>query len=444
MFGNMRLRLGASLLAFAMAGQSPLAAGDHQTDAAVQASACRAAHAQHEAETQALQLIAAPEMQKARADAAQRWLASWGPVSEAMRGEFPRALDELMFNAALKTVVHAARPPVMLMMINRPSQQGAVTVPGTRYGWDNTDNIYGNIPLDPRATYRLAGVMPANGTNLNLSVWTKDGTVLGNLARSEIKTDADGRFSLSMGAGAGFDIPLAANASHIMVRETLADWDKDTPVYFDVAQLSGIKPSPAPQAALAAQAAAAVSGMVDKLIGWRSSLYRKHPANVFEQPWMGLTSNGGLPNQAYSMGHFALQDDEALVFDIGLGAAEYFAFQLSDIWGTSGDFVGHVSTLTNRQSYVNADGGITYVVSLRDPGVQNWISTQGWHEGDVTLRWQQLAGTPAIRVRHVKLADLAAALSADTPRFDAAERAQQIAGRVRNPYGQWLDARCAH
>ncbi len=439
-----RLRLYAPLVACAVAGLSPLVATDKGPAVDIQTSACRAYDAQHAVEAMALRLIATPEMQKVRAEAAERWQANWGPVSDEASKEFPRALDELIFNAALKTVVHATRPPAMIMLINRPTRHGDVAVPGTRYGWDNTDNVYGSIPVDPRATYRLSGRMPANGTNLNLSVWSKDGIVLTNLARSDIKTDANGRFTLSVGAGEHFDIPLAANASHIMVRETLADWDTDTPIYIDVEQTSGDKSVVPPLPVLASEAATAVRGMVGKLEGWRSSLYRKYPANEFVQPWAGRTDNGGLPNQAYSIGYFALQDDEALVFDIGVGGARYFSFQLSDIWGTSGDFVRHVSTLTNKQSHANADGTLTYVVSVRDPGVQNWISTQGWHEGDITLRWQQVNGTPSIKVRHIKLADLATVLPLDTPSFDAAARHKQIEARARNPYGQWLDARCAH
>ena len=345
MAGKTRQLVCASIWACAMLAGQPLIAGD-TAPADSLSSVCRSHDAQRGAETMALALLKTPVMQQAKAEAARQWLAQWGPVSDEAMMEFPRALDELVFNAALKTVVNAAPPPAMAMMINRPQRTGAGEVPGTRYGWDNTDNIYGNIPVNPAATYRISGVMPANGTNLNLSVWSDDMVVLGNLARSDIRTDAKGRFSLTVGAQDGADIRLSPGAHHIMVRETLPDWDRDTPVYFDVVQTGGEKPrTPSPEE-LATVAAAAIPPMVTKLVGWRASLYRKYPANEFVAPWMGLTSNGGLPNQAYSIGSFKLKDDEALVFDIGAGGAEYFSFQLSDIWGTSGNFVDHVSMLT--------------------------------------------------------------------------------------------------
>lgn len=366
-----------------------------------------------------------------------------------MEAVFPRALDELTFNAALKTVVDATYPVAMVMMINGPSRHGDIEIPGTRYGWDNTDNIYGSIPVDPRAAYRLSGQMTDPGTNLNLSVWSKDGTVLSNLQKSGIRTDPEGYFSLSVGIGEGFDLRLPANAHRIMVRETMPDWAAGKPIYIEVVRTDGPNPTVPSTKDLAVEAAAAVADTIGKMKAWRESLYRKYAVNEFVQPWLGRQGNGGLPNQAYSIGHFAIADDEALVFDIALGGAEYFSFQLSDIWGTSGNFVDHVSTLTNKQSRPNADGSFTYVLSIKDPGVQNWISTQGWHEGDITLRWQQMTGLPgsatgpAVKVRRIDLADLASALPGGTPSFSAEERKAQIAHRARNPYSLWIDESCA-
>ena len=410
--------------------------------------ACRTYEAQRGAELAALELQQTAEMQTARARAAAEWRHHWGKTAPEMEAAFSKAMDELVFNAALKTVVNATYPAAMVMMINGPSHHGAIEIPGTRYGWDNTDNIYGNIPVDPRATYRLSGQMTDPGTNLNLSVWAKDGTVLSNLAKADIATDPEGRFSLSVGMGEGFDLELPANAHHIMVRETMPDWATGKPVYIDVVRTGGPEPAVPSSRDLAIKAAAAVADTVGKMEAWRKSLYRKYAANEFVQPWMGQQGNGGLPNQAYSIGYFSIADDEALVFDIALGGAEYFSFQLSDIWGTSGNFVDNISTLTNKQSRPNADGSVTYVLSIRDPGVPNWISTQGWHEGDITLRWQQMSSLPgsatgpALKVWRIKMADLASALPAGTPTFSAEERKAQIAQRVRNPYSLWIDESC--
>ena len=447
--GTVRAGITVAIAAVLAAGMPAAQARTAPSQTAPTTPACRTYAAQRTAELAALDLMKTPDMQRARAAAEARWRQSWGPISPEMEAAFPQALDELMFNAALKTVVNATYPATMTMGIDRPGRYGDIRIPGTRYGWDNTDNIYGSIPVDPRATYRLSGRMTDPGTNLNLSVWAKDGTVLSNLAKADIRADAEGHFSLTVGMGEGFDLKLPPNAHHIMIRETMPDWATGQPIYIDVMRTSGPAPEPVSVHALARAASTAVEDTIDKMQAWRQSLYRKYPANQFVTPWMGRNDNGGLPNQALSIGHYALADDEAVVFDIALGGAAYFSFQSSDIWGTSGNFVDNVSTLTNKQSHANADGSFTYVVSIKDPGVQNWISTQGWHEGDVTLRWQQITASPGtaagpdVKVRRIKLADLPAVLPAGTPRFTTTEREAQIAARARNPFSLWRDASCA-
>jgi hypothetical protein len=223
----------------------------------------------------------------------------------------------------------------------------------------------------------------------------------------------------------------------------MADWATDRPIYLDVVQTAGPVHEVPSVDQMAIKAAQSVAVMVGRMKGWREALYRKHPANVFVQPWPGQTSQGGLPNQAYSIGYYQLADNEALVFRIETGGAEYFSFQLSDIWGTSGNFVDHVSTLTNKQARAEADGSYTFVLTTRDPGHYNWISTQGWREGDVTLRWQGVAGTPRISVKKVTIAALAGELPQGSPSILAKHRQQQIAARTVNPYAKWMHAACA-
>ena len=41
----------------------------------------------------------------------------------------------------------------------------------------------------------------------------------------------------------------------------------------------------------------------------------------------------------------------------------------------------------------NADGTYTYVIAARDPGVHNWIDTDGLREGILTLRMAEFGPT---------------------------------------------------
>jgi hypothetical protein len=413
--------------------------------------ACLAYDVQREVEVKALAITKSPEVQKARAEAGAKWKAGWGKTTPNMETQFAAALDELVFNAALRTVTMTMWPSKMIMGINGPHVIDGTYMPGSRWGWDNTDNVYGTIPVDPRSFYRIAGTMSDSDTNLNLSTWTADGKVLSNLSRPDIKTDRHGRFEITVGGKsvqeAANHIRLPLDANHIMIRETLADWAKSRPVHLAVEQVGGPKRPIPPPSVLAQEAAATVFDMVDKMFAWRKSLYWRLPANEFSNPRLGQ-SDGGLSNQAYSFGNFQIEGDEAVLFDINTAGAKYFSFQLSNLWGTSGDFVNNTSTLTNLQSHRNEDGTYTYVLSIKDPGIQNWISTQGWREGDITLRWQRMTpvpgsdGGPSVKVRRIKLSQLPSNLPAGTPKFTASERALQIAARARNPYALWAPPAC--
>jgi len=102
------------------------------------------------------------------------------------------------------------------------------------------------------------------------------------------------------------------------------------------------------------------------------------------------------------------------------------------------DYVNHTGSLNNFQAAANPDGSITYVIAARDPGVQNWLDTDGLHEGVMLLRWEMLRTTPdpikAVRdVKVVKLGDVAATLPFPTPNFTTEQRRNQIRGARRRP-----------
>ena len=111
----------------------------------------------------------------------------------------------------------------------------------------------------------------------------------------------------------------------------------------------------------------------------------KMPPNHFNLAW-SADKVGAMRNQVYVMGRFDLAPDEAFVVDLGDGGAEYFTVPLSNIWGTTLDIVDRTGSLNKAQSVANEDGTYTYVISPTDPGVANWIDSDGLREGILTLR----------------------------------------------------------
>ena len=83
----------------------------------------------------------------------------------------------------------------------------------------------------------------------------------------------------------------------------------------------------------------------------------------------------------------------------------------------------------------NEDGTYTYVIAATDPGVHNWIDSDGLHEGILTLRMAEFPeraaeGGPRRPGRVVKLDDLESRGCPTLHRGSRAdERAAQLADR---------------
>jgi hypothetical protein len=139
---------------------------------------------------------------------------------------------------------------------------------------------------------------------------------------------------------------------------------------------------------------------------------------------------GGADNILYGGGWWNLAEDEALLIECDPPSARYWSRQLSaSPWFESLDFANRVNSLTGHQIALDPDGRFRVVISQRDPGIQNWLDTEGRRDGLITYRWVFSSNAPVPRSRVVELAELWAHLPAGTRRFDAAARRDQIARR---------------
>jgi len=156
------------------------------------------------------------------------------------------------------------------------------------------------------------------------------------------------------------------------------------------------------------------------------------PANNFNLAW-SADKVGAMRNQVYVMGRFELAPDEAFVVDVSDGGAEYFTVPLSNIWGTTLDLVDRTGSLNKAQSVANEDGTYSYVISPVDPGVANWIDSDGLREAILTLRMAEFGETGpredlGARGRVVKLDQLDVEVP-HLPRVSAQQRATELAER---------------
>ena len=161
--------------------------------------------------------------------------------------------------------------------------------------------------------------------------------------------------------------------------------------------------------------------------------------NVMNQPAF-FNQGETLVTQAYSMAHFRLREDQALLIRMTMGSAGYAIIPATNYWGGIGDFLNHRTCISSPHALPNPDGSFTYVVARTDPGVANWVDTDGLDEGTLCARWtafrQDGGPMPTLEARLVTLAELDAALPPGTPRYDAAARQARIA-RHASDYSAW-------
>jgi hypothetical protein len=99
-------------------------------------------------------------------------------------------------------------------------------------------------------------------------------------------------------------------------------------------------------------------------------------------------------------------------------------------WYEPLDFASRVTSLNHRQVQRDADGMVRVVVSNTDPGIANWLDTEGRAEVLATIRWFRPPEQPSVRTQLVPVAHLTEHLPTDTARVDASARREQVRRRA--------------
>lgn len=317
-----------------------------------------------------------------------------------------------------------------------------------REGGDNPDQRYLFSRVRGDATYRIWGTRGSvNGIELQVYAgepWRKGGgRSVSTLAFEDIAFDEAGRFEIFLSGEKrkGNWLANAPDATELIVRQVFSDWKNERPgeVHIDRVGYEGKQRPTTTQAAMADRYERAADDLVRTVATWPNFVLERYmqdrPANVLSAP-ADPVSVGGVAGRFMSNGHFELAPDEALVVTIWPIGARYQGIQLTDPWFSSLEYANRVTSLSADQARASADGAYRFVVSARDPGVQNWLDTTGLPRGSILIRFDgsALETFPPEKVpvaQKVRFTELAETLPADTPSFDAKMREAQIAERRR-------------
>lgn len=390
------------------------------------------------------------------------------------------AVDAYAMASAFQQQLLNSNKPTVVMQVAPPHAWYGQNVGASRILYDNPDTIYRFMGVNGASSYVITGKfadlanLPADTsfsvltglTGNTAAVLTKDQLVIGDDGTFTItldKTPANGRQN---------HLQLTADTTIVATRNTLSDWANQQPMSLEITRVGGppnslfsqlggfaipgIGPAVVRSKLLTTLVSlvpplpfvppvlrGAVTAIIMALGVQREATYmavattdpttgERIEPNVLKNP----TRNAEfLATQLQSAGYFQLADEEALVITIDRAGAGYFIVPVTDDWTITKDYWNEQTSLNNVQSVADDAGNTTYtlVVSPRDPGVANWVSTGGLNQGTISIRFQDIdpavTQLPTVSARVVPLSQLASELPPTTQYVTQEQRAAQLATR---------------
>jgi hypothetical protein len=404
---------------------------------------------QRDLEALAIQIFARPDVQAAKKRAAATWALVTDQITSPEQWTlFESAVSDYCFASILYAVSSDANYPKVLRVESPGATWMGNVVPASKWGGDNPDNAYRMIAVDSTGRYEVRGQRQKNPPAIisyqlldNLS----SGLTYGTLAQRDMEISPDGSFVITLDDsppnGRKNHLQIPPGAMYVHSRDSMSDW-MQTP---DSLRVRRLNPPSRPPLSIDELAARAIRNILSNIYFayYALRVTLNLPPQSMSAPGI-MTATSALPTQTACYGSFKLRDDEAVVITKTGAMAKFHNIVLHDMWNRALEYRDHQSHLNNSQMAADADGHFTFVVSLRDPGVHNWLDTQGTHEVIVGCRWQGIPPTsgekPGVEYRVVKFAELHRELHSGVKRVTALERAAQLHSRQTGFDRRFLDS----
>ena len=344
---------------------------------------------QHELE--ALEIYNLKEIQEQKELVRSFWLDLVKP-SEVMMSCFDDAFEEVMFGAVIWALNQDPNFPKVVTISRVPHKINNQNIPGSRWGIDNPDSVYRVIPIGESQSYIIRGKLGKQLFNENhFTLWDENMKTIGLISGNNIKVDGKNNFEIFVNPksneGGKNHIQTSSGAKEFYIRDTMIDWLSDRPNMLEIEILEGSRSGKCFDKKKRLETVKAyMQKWAANTTRWNQQALSK-PVNEFSFK-IDRDTDGALRNQVYLLGHFALpSSDHCIKLDINLDGAKYFIAPITNIWGTTNNIVTKNGSLNNSQAKVNQDGTYTFILSVNDPGVFNWLDPSGLSEGILTLRW---------------------------------------------------------
>jgi hypothetical protein len=260
-----------------------------------------------------------------------------------------------------------------------------------------------------------------------------------NIFGHQLEIAADGTFELIVGGEPREKnwLPLTPGSRKLFIREAFDAWG-ETPTPLTIERIGMAEPRPMATPALMIEA-----------IGWAGDFLHNAMHDWPEHSWM--TSRGvcdpeqlnqfpadKAANDALDVkrGRMAahmiweLAPDEALIVEMDMHPG-FWIFGMGGVFVGSMDFLHRPVSYTPARTHVDADDVVRLVIAHDDPGIANWLDTQGFPRGNLTYRNLMSQDPATFRTRLVKRAELPAVLPDDTAMMSRQERKEELLRRYR-------------
>jgi hypothetical protein len=326
------------------------------------------------------------------------------------------------------------------------------TTPTMKLGGDVADFTYRQAWISGEHSYKITGKRgTARWFNLTVQGSRPAATASGapslhepfgdipecNILGHQIRTDAEGKFELFIGGEGHAEnwLPTTQGSRKLFIREAFDAW-AETPTSLTIERIGMDSPRPLPNP----------ERMIEAM-GWAGNFLTGAMRDWPEHSWAhsGGVCDPGFLNQfppdktansaddarrGRMAAHMVWQlaPDEALIAEMDMHDG-FWIFGMGGVFAGSMDFLHRPVSYTPARTRVGADNVVRLVIAHDDPGVHNWLDTQGFSTGNLTYRNLMSQNPASFRTRLIKRSELLGALPDDTAMVTAQQRVAQLHAR---------------
>ena len=284
-----------------------------------------------------------------------------------------------------------------------------------KFFMDNPDFIYWVADIDEKGWYRITGNC-GDSVFTSITVYAGKGLKASSEARitsDELNVDATGRFEVVLGPRQPADstaewLEMPEGANVVWLRQFYDDVYEDAPGSCEIESIGPVEIPPFIEPIHFSRRLSRLGPLfeiIGKTITAGQEGEKKRGNHIREWSQMQGGAVYTEPGIFYHRGAWDLNPGKALVVSGKVVDARYWNIQLYSRYLNSLDHRYRCVSLTGKRVKTESDGTFRLVLAAEDPGVPNWLDTEGRPFGMFVIRWLHPNSTPPLPM--VTVTDLA-------------------------------------